>query len=90
MSSDILVHLLQEMLEVSTILILPPLLTALIVGLVIGLLQAITSIQEQTLSFVPKILAVVVALVVAGHYMLNILVDYSYELFAGLPAYGAM
>ena len=90
MSSDILVNLLQDMLEVSTILILPPLLTALIVGLVIGLLQAITSIQEQTLSFVPKILAVVVALVVAGHYMLNILVDYSVELFAGLPAYGAM
>ena len=47
MGSDILVNLLQDMLEVSTILILPPLLTALIVGLVIGLLQAITSIKNR-------------------------------------------
>ena len=83
MSSDILVNLLQDMLEVSTILILPPLLTALIVGLVTACCSY-TSIQEQTLTFVPKILAVVVALVVAGHYMLNLLVDYSIDLFAGL------
>ena len=90
MNGDVLVNLLREMLEISTVLILPPLLTALVVGLVIGLLQAITSIQEQTLTFVPKILAVVACLIVAGHYMLQMLVDYSYDLFAGLPAYGAM
>lgn len=90
MGSDVLVGVLQDMLEISTILILPPLLTALIVGLVIGLIQAITSIQEQTLTFVPKILAVVVSLIFAGHFMLQLLVDYTYELFAGLPAYGAM
>lgn len=90
MGSDVLVTLLQDMLRVATILIIPPLLTALIIGLVVGLFQAVTSIQEQTLAFVPKILGVVAALMFAGHYMLRLLVEYSYTLFAALPSYGAM
>ncbi|TVR43620.1 MAG: flagellar biosynthetic protein FliQ [Planctomycetota bacterium] len=90
MGPDILMNLLQDMLRLCTILILPPLGVALIVGLTVGLIQAITSIQEQTLAFVPKILAVVLILIFAGNYMLRLLIDYSIDLFAALPAYGAM
>ncbi|TVR11583.1 MAG: flagellar biosynthetic protein FliQ [Planctomycetota bacterium] len=90
MGSDVLVTLLQDMLRLSLMLIMPPLMTALIIGLCVGLFQAVTSIQEQTLAFVPKILGVVVALMFAGHFMLRMLVEYSYTLFAALPSYGAM
>jgi flagellar biosynthetic protein FliQ len=81
---------LRKMLYLSTILSLPVLGTALIVGLVIGLLQAITSIQEQTLSFVPKLLAIVAAFVVFGPWMMRLLVQYTGEIILGLPKYGAL
>lgn len=90
MGPDVLVDLMKQTLQLATVLILPPLMTALIIGLVVGLIQAITSIQEQTLAFVPKILGVAMMLVFAGHFMLNLLMEYSIRLFAGLPAYGAM
>ena len=60
---------------------LPILLTSLTVGLVVSLLQAITQIQEQTLTFVPKMIAVMLSLVLFGNYMLNQLVSFSNQLF---------
>ena len=81
---------LRKMLYLSTILSLPILATALIVGLVIGLLQAITSIQEQTLSFVPKLFAIVAAFVVFGPWMMRLLVQYTGEIILGLPKFGAL
>jgi flagellar biosynthetic protein FliQ len=90
MADDAFLEVLRQMLWLSTLLALPVLGAALVVGLVVGLLQAITSIQEQTLAFVPKLLAIVVILVVAGPWMLRLLVGYTAELFAGLPRYGAL
>ena len=90
MNLDVLVHLLREMVWVTSLLIMPPLIVALVVGLVIGLLQAVTSIQEQTLVFVPKMLAVVVVYIVLGGWMLRLLVDYCEQLFMGLPDIGAL
>lgn len=63
----------------------PLLLTALVSGLLISILQAATQINEQTLSFIPKILAVIAALVVAGPWMLGILLNYMHTLFSNLP-----
>lgn len=60
---------------------LPILLIAMVVGLVISILQAVTQIQEQTLSFVPKIIAVVLSLIIFGNYMLNTLVSFTEDLF---------
>jgi flagellar biosynthesis protein FliQ len=60
---------------------LPILLTSLTVGLVVSLLQAITQIQEQTLTFVPKMIAVMLSLVLFGNYMLNQLVSFANQLF---------
>ena len=66
----------------------PVLIIALIVGLIISILQATTQIQEQTLSFVPKIIAVMVALIVFGSFMLNQLVSFTGNLFKLIPTIG--
>ena len=63
----------------------PLLLAALVTGLIVSLLQAATQINEQTLSFIPKILAVVATIVIAGPWMLNLLLDYMRTLFSNLP-----
>lgn len=60
---------------------LPILLTSLIVGLVVSLLQAVTQVQEQTLSFVPKLIAVMLALIIFGNFMLNQLVNLAESMF---------
>lgn len=63
----------------------PMLLTALLVGFLISLFQAATQIQEPTLSFVPKMIAVAVALLVTGNWTLSQLVSFTHDLFAMLP-----
>jgi len=63
----------------------PPLLAALLSGLIVSLLQAATQINEMTLSFIPKILAVVATVMIAGPWMLNLLLDYMRTLFASIP-----
>jgi flagellar biosynthetic protein FliQ len=64
----------------------PILVTALVVGFAVSLVQSITQIQEVTLSFVPKALAVSVALVICGHWMISELVAFTNELFARIPS----
>ena len=64
----------------------PVLVTALVVGFGISLVQSITQIQEVTLSFVPKALGVAVALLVAGHWMISELVAFTTDLFERIPA----
>ena len=63
----------------------PLLLSALIVGLVIAILQATTSIQEQTLTFVPKVFAILLVLALLGSWMFSSLRDYTIELFRRIP-----
>jgi len=74
-----------EAMKVALALASPLLLIALITGLVISILQAATQINEMTLSFIPKIIAVFVTIVVAGPCMLNLLLDYMRTLFNNIP-----
>ena len=74
-----------EAMKVALALAAPLLLVALVTGLLISILQAATQINEMTLSFIPKIVAVFVAMVVAGPWMLNLLLDYVRTLFSNLP-----
>lgn len=90
MADDVLVELLRKMLWISLLLSAPALAAAMVVGLVVGLLQAVTSIQEQTLAFVPKLIAIMLVLALLGHWMLQMAVQYTAELFAGLPGIGAL
>lgn len=64
----------------------PILLTVLIIGLVVSIFQAATQINEQTLSFIPKLVGVFASLVVAGPWMLTTLVDYMHRVFTSIPA----
>lgn len=75
----------QQALYVMVALATPLLLTALVVGLVVSILQAATQINEMTLSFIPKLLAIVAALVIAGPWMLTFFVDYVRRLFESIP-----
>ncbi|HWZ64779.1 MAG TPA: flagellar biosynthesis protein FliQ [Steroidobacteraceae bacterium] len=72
-------------LEITLMLAAPMLLVALITGLVVGAFQAATQINEMTLSFIPKLIAISVALMVAGPWMLKVLVGYTRELFESIP-----
>jgi flagellar biosynthetic protein FliQ len=63
----------------------PVLITSLVVGLAISLVQSITQLQEATLSFVPKAVAVAIALVVCGHWMISEMVSFTNDLFARIP-----
>lgn len=64
----------------------PMLLVGLVVGLAVSLFQAVTSIQEQTLSFIPKIVAMAVLIVILGPWMLNQLVAYATNLYVSIPS----
>lgn len=72
-------------LETMLILAAPLLLVVLVVGFVISVLQAATQINEQTLSFVPKLIAVAVTIVLAGPWMISRMVSYMQQLFAQIP-----
>ncbi|WP_127470484.1 flagellar biosynthesis protein FliQ [Thiomicrorhabdus aquaedulcis] len=86
MQQEFVLNLGQRMLEVTTMLAAPLLIPALLVGLLIGMFQAATQINEMTLSFIPKLMVVVVALVIAGPWMLTTLISFTRELYENIPA----
>ncbi len=85
MTSDTVVELMSSCMELALKVALPLLLVGLAVGLVISVFQAITQIQEQTLTFIPKILATVAVLVIGGPWMLDQLLTYTQELWMSIP-----
>ena len=76
-----------EMTNNALYVIIPVLLVSLVVGLVISIFQTVTSIQEQTLTFVPKIVAIFLCLVVIGHWMMNTMVEYTVQLWSSFSQY---
>jgi flagellar biosynthetic protein FliQ len=85
MDADIVIDLSRQALYVITMLAAPMLLSALAIGLLVGMFQAATSINEQTLSFIPKLLILVVAIMLAGPWMLNLLINYTRNLYLSIP-----
>ncbi len=65
----------------------PVLLVSLCVGLIVSIFQTVTSIQEQTLTFVPKVLAIFTALLILGHWMMNNMVEFMTRLWADFTVY---
>jgi flagellar biosynthetic protein FliQ len=76
----------QRALEMTLMLAAPLLVVALLVGLLVGVFQAATQINEMTLSFIPKLLGMATALVIAGPWMLKELVNYTHTLFESIPS----
>ena len=85
MTPDTVIQIGQESLRITALLAAPVLLTALGLGLVIGMLQAATQIQEMTLSFIPKLMGVVIALASFGMWMLQLIADFTERLFLSIP-----
>lgn len=68
---------------------LPILLVSLVIGLVVSIFQTVTSIQEQTLTFIPKIIGIFLALMILGSWMLNSIIEFMTELWLSIPSYVA-
>lgn len=85
MTPDTIMMIGSRALEITLALAAPLLLAALITGVIIGAFQAATSINEMTLSFIPKLLAIATTLAVAGPWMLKTLVGYTHELIVSIP-----
>jgi flagellar biosynthetic protein FliQ len=86
MTPETVMDLAHRMLLVTSMVAAPLLLIALIVGLIIGMFQAATQINEATLSFIPKLLLVVLTLFAAGPWMLRVLTDFTRDLYTSIPA----
>jgi flagellar biosynthetic protein FliQ len=85
MTPDSVIGIGQQALHVAILVAAPVLLAGLAVGLLVSVFQAATQINEMTLSFIPKLLAMLAALVLAGPWMLQILLDYTRRLIESLP-----
>ncbi|MDE2366757.1 MAG: flagellar biosynthesis protein FliQ [Betaproteobacteria bacterium] len=75
----------QKAMEVTLMISAPLLLVALATGLMVSIFQAATQINEMTLSFIPKLVALFVTLVLAGPWMLSVMLDYMRQVFEGIP-----
>ena len=85
MSPDTVIDLSQQALYLIAMIAAPMLLSALAIGLLIGMFQAATSINEQTLSFIPKLMVLLLSILIAGPWMLNLLIGFTRRLYIGIP-----
>ncbi|HAP34569.1 MAG TPA: flagellar biosynthetic protein FliQ [Bacteroidetes bacterium] len=85
MTEDFVVNLIRETMYTMLLISAPVLLVSLIVGLIISILQAATSIQEVTLTFVPKVIVIAIVLVLTLPWMMDVLVSFTINLFSQLP-----
>ena len=85
MTDTAVIEIALKMMIVTAKVSAPILLTSLAIGLAISLFQSVTQIQEVTLTFVPKLAAVALVIVISGHWMLNQVIGFTHELFAMIP-----
>lgn len=87
MTVDAVVEMMRDALYVIIKVSLPVLLVSMIIGLVISIFQTVTSIQEQTLTFVPKVMGIFLALMLLGNWMMTTLVEYTTQLWSTFSLY---
>jgi len=87
MSPDLILSMGQKMLEMAFILAAPVLLATFLVGLIVSILQSAIQIQEMTLSYIPKLIAAYVVVLLLGAWMLNKLLDFTKELIVNIPVW---
>ena len=86
MSPEAVMNIGRQAVEITILVSAPVLLVSLVVGLLISIFQAATSLNETTLSFVPKLIAMFLTLIVAGPWMLQMMTDYIQRLFSSIPS----
>lgn len=87
MTPDTIIGLMAETIKITLLVAAPLLIVGLVVGVLISLFQAVTQIQEMTLVFVPKIVAVLVTLIAALPWMIGMMINYTQSLYANIPLY---
>ena len=85
MTPETVLTIASQSLTLTALLSAPLLLVTLVTGVLVGVLQAATQINEMTLSFIPKLLALVLTLIVAGPWMLEMIISYTRNLFTSIP-----
>lgn len=85
MTPELVMDIGRQAIEMTLLLSAPLLLAALVIGLIISIFQAATQINEQTLSFIPKLVGMFLVLILAGPWMLQMMVDYIRRLFESIP-----
>jgi flagellar biosynthesis protein FliQ len=84
-NQDVVINVSMQAMQLAFKIAMPLLLVGLAVGLIVSIFQAVTQIQEQTLTFIPKIVAMGVVLVVAGPWMLSEVITYTQQLYSSIP-----
>ena len=87
MNQGVIIDVAQEAIKVVLMISAPILGLGLLVGLIVSIVQATTQIQEPTLSFIPKIIAISLTLLVFGPWMMNIMYEFTVKLFENIPSY---
>ncbi len=87
MGEDLIIDIAKQAITVTIMLSAPVLGLGLLVGLIVSIIQATTQIQEQTLSFVPKILAIFIALLIFGPWMMRVMTDFTINLYENIYLY---
>lgn len=87
MSSDAALQLVSHMLWTGLLMMAPMLVLVMVVGILVSIFQVVTQIQEMSLSFIPKIITVVLVLQIFGPWMLRLLVNYSSQVISSIPTY---
>lgn len=87
MTEDLIIRLGQDMMKTTAMLSAPILVSTLVVGLAVSIFQALTQINEATLTFIPKILIVAVVLALAGPWMMDLLTTYTTDLFENMATF---
>ncbi|WP_296969209.1 flagellar biosynthesis protein FliQ [Tepidanaerobacter sp. EBM-38] len=87
MTQEMVIYIAREALSVALLVSAPMLLLGMLVGIIVSIFQATTQIQEQTLTFVPKIIVVMLAMVILGPWMLTVITQFTYNLFSNLPKF---
>ena len=85
MNQDVVISIAMDAMAIALKLGLPLMLVGLIVGLIVSIFQAVTQIQEMTLTFIPKILATGAVIVIGGPWMLDQLILYTHDLYSAIP-----
>ncbi|WDE03972.1 flagellar biosynthesis protein FliQ [Thalassomonas viridans] len=86
MGPEVFVDILRDALFLVIVLVSAVIVPSLIVGLIVAIFQAATSINEQTLSFLPRLLVTLMALIAGGHWLVQKLMDYTFRLIASIPS----
>jgi flagellar biosynthetic protein FliQ len=85
MTPEVVVNIGQQALQMAILVAAPMLLSALVTGLLVSIFQAATSINEMTLTFIPKLIVMFIVLIISGPWMIETMTDYMVRLFTSIP-----